>query len=395
MSTAQEADAPRDSSTTIPASEFHQYVGTSRQASLSSATRVPGVRTATLTEQHRRLPGRQWPWIQPTPVIPAAEPSGVTPQANAALHNLEHMNPSIHPYNAVYGSHQRAHRIVGNYTELPHNAASSPVDGMSQSHQQDAYSAYVLGSTPSPPNHAHAALSSPIHPTPLASSSPYHAGPRPYHTAPTGISDASSPTYQSSLHHDVSHTQVYANQPHYAEYPYAVSPQHSQSSSSPPVPSPSVVAATVAVTGGPTASISAGGADDTENQPFVVTPEYEALANARFAAAVRSGAMQASMTPTALSPPSVSPVGGHAGYFSIAPHGQTSETRPAPPLPHQHQHRQPTMHMQHETGYVYADHDHDMIHYQPQPGETPAEHATYYQPSGSNGSSQQWYGPSS
>ncbi|KZT01999.1 uncharacterized protein LAESUDRAFT_445158 [Laetiporus sulphureus 93-53] len=46
----------------------------------------------------------------------------------------------------------------------------------------------------------------------------------------------------------------------------------------------------------PTATASTTPSDSVEDQPFIVTPEYEALVAARFAEAVRSGAMQASMT---------------------------------------------------------------------------------------------------
>lgn len=104
---------------------------------------------------------------------------------------------------------------------------------------------------------------------------------------------------------------MYGAQPHYGAYPYAVSPQGSQTSS--PLPSPSVTATT------PPGAHHAG-PDDPENQPFFVTPEYEALANARFEAAVRSGAVQANMTPNVLSPVAASPVAGPgAGYFAM-PH---------------------------------------------------------------------------
>lgn len=72
-----------------------------------------------------------------------------------------------------------------------------------------------------------------------------------------------------------------------AMHPYGVSPTTSQTST--PLPSPSITA-------------PVGRVDEGEDQPFIVTPEYEAFANARFEEAIRSGAMQASMTPAALSP---------------------------------------------------------------------------------------------
>jgi len=62
---------------------------------------------------------------------------------------------------------------------------------------------------------------------------------------------------------------------------YSSTPLGSQTSS--PLPSPSLTA-------------PASPTDNTENQPFIVTPEYEAFVAARFEEAVRSGEMQASMT---------------------------------------------------------------------------------------------------
>ncbi|KAH9917485.1 uncharacterized protein B0H18DRAFT_1034332 [Fomitopsis serialis] len=78
-----------------------------------------------------------------------------------------------------------------------------------------------------------------------------------------------------------------------------------------PLPSPSLTA--------PESS-----AESSEDQPFIVTPEYEAFVAARFEEAVRSGAMQASMTsnvPGTLSAPAVLTTGEVMGQ---APEMQTS-----------------------------------------------------------------------
>ncbi|KIP01797.1 hypothetical protein PHLGIDRAFT_123038, partial [Phlebiopsis gigantea 11061_1 CR5-6] len=110
-----------------------------------------------------------------------------------------------------------------------------------------------------------------------------------------------------------------------------------------PLPSPTATAAATAR------------GDDAENAPFVVTQEYEALANARFEAAVLSGAMQASMSPGVLSP--VSP-GAGAGYFPAEPQADYA------PYP-----------------------GHDAMHYPP--SADPSD-ASYYQQR--TGPSSQWYG---
>lgn len=156
--------------------------------------------------------------------------------------------------------------------------------------------------------------------------------------------------YQSPIaaHEMQQQQQMYAGQAHYGGYPYAVSPHASQAPS--PLPSPTATA------------VAAGGGDDPENAPFVVTQEYEALANARFEAVVLSGAMHAaSMSPSVLSPVASGP---GASYF------------PA------------------EAQADYAAYPAGaQMHYPPPPGGSadPSE-GTYYQQS-SPGSDPQWYGP--
>lgn len=124
--------------------------------------------------------------------------------------------------------------------------------------------------------------------------------------------------------------------------------------------------------------------DDPENQPFVISPEYEAMANARFAAAVRSGAMHANMAPNMLSPVAASPVHGSAGYFTSVPASNSV--------------MQPALSEMPATEYAYAQQEgahlgHDVVHYSSMPGGT-SEHANYYQHPGGDTSSHphQWYG---
>jgi hypothetical protein len=68
------------------------------------------------------------------------------------------------------------------------------------------------------------------------------------------------------------------------------------------------------------------GNDDSENQPFVITPEYEAIANAEFEEAVRSGAMHGSMTPAVTSPVVMSSgmQRGARDYFQSDPAGSVN-----------------------------------------------------------------------
>ena len=392
--------------TDMAPAEIHHQVGSVRHANLVPAVGVPGVRTAALTEEHRRPPGRRWPWIQPTPIVPDEEPSGVTPEANAALQALNNMpvHPTLPLLDATNPEGGAVAPTEGSYTELQ-PAAPSPANNSSQPITQNTYQQYGIGNTPSPPHQVALASSSPIHHNHYTSSSPpYHADAGTYQTTPPELpGPSSSPVYSSPGGQDVPRTPIYTN---YGGYPYAVSPQPSQSSS-PSIPSPSMTAAAAAASVGHVAVHNAP--DDVENQPFVVTPEYEAMANARFEAAVRSGAMQASMTPTMLSPSPAGPIaGGSAGYFAhapdplVAPPHQTRQTHQT----HQ-QHQAASMQQGEYPAYAHAPHQqqrHDLMHYQqqqqrPQPVRTSAEHAaaTYYPPAGPNNIAshqhQQWYGP--
>lgn len=75
--------------------------------------------------------------------------------------------------------------------------------------------------------------------------------------------------------------------------PYSASPTSqtfSDSQGTTPLPSPSLTA--------PSAVSALSAPDDAENQPFVITPEYEAMANAQFEEALRTSNMQASLRRT-------------------------------------------------------------------------------------------------
>lgn len=134
--------------------------------------------------------------------------------------------------------------------------------------------------------------------------------------------------------------------------------------------------------------------DDGENQPFLITAEYEALANAEFEEAVRSGAMQASMTPTVLSPVATSPIHGSAGYFALDP-ASTSAMMP-PSL------QQTPIVSQAQSGYAYAQ-SHPQLEYDALYGQnqahgtgatsTPPANMGYYSPPpGDEPDGHRWYG---
>ncbi|EKM51035.1 uncharacterized protein PHACADRAFT_212936 [Phanerochaete carnosa HHB-10118-sp] len=297
----------------------------------------------------RRLPGRSWPWIQPA--IPMTSPStvpSVSPTASAALRSLARIAPGV-PSGAhgTRPSNQVSVHHTSTFGDTHVGDTPSPVASISQQQRQETYASYGLGSSPSPPQQLQGASSSPpYHPAVAAS---YHS------------TEGSSPTYQSSIAHEVSHASMYASGAYYGAYPYAISPPNSDHSNpSPPLPSPVV---------------TTGGAHDPENQPFIVTPEYEALANARFADAVLSGAMHANMTPSALSPGATSPpVHGPGGYFASAP----------PPPPHAVMQGAPPPPAMPVGEYMYTQQgaglDRD-VHFSSRPGggmSDPAHRTNYY-----------------
>ncbi|OBZ72914.1 hypothetical protein A0H81_06753 [Grifola frondosa] len=97
--------------------------------------------------------------------------------------------------------------------------------------------------------------------------------------------------------------------------PYSNSPMSSQSAT--PLPSPGLAAP------------ASSGGGDAEDQPFVVTPEYEAFVNAQFEEAIRSGAMQASMTVTSALH---SPISGLPSYAADMPLQQEQFVTGSSPL---------------------------------------------------------------
>ncbi|GJE96079.1 hypothetical protein PsYK624_122720 [Phanerochaete sordida] len=334
-----------------------QHAGTAVQSQVPTMG-VPAALAMTPPADQRRLPGRAWPWIQPVPVTAPASVPNLSPTANAALRNLTRLAPRAPLPGAPgprAGSSQVPMHHAGAYADAL-GSSPSPVATMAPPRRQDPYQQYALESS-SPPQQLQGPSSSP----------PYHpAVAVPYAT------ESPSPPYQASLAHDaIPHTPVYANGAYYTNaYPYAISPHNSDHSNpSPPLPSPAMSAPAhshgahvahgvhVGHPQGAHAQVHARG-DTSEDQPFIVTPEYEALANARFAAAVRSGAVHANMTPSMLSPAAASP---SAGYFASAPaHApHAAPGMPAAPagLP--------------APEYAYAPHD---AHF----AGDPAQHAHYY-----------------
>ena len=112
------------------------------------------------------------------------------------------------------------------------------------------------------------------------------------------LQHAASPTNLPLIVPPLSYNEMWRPAPTMPEYTpmIASSPsQHSFSDSqgTTPLPSPSLTAPAAGSAFG--AGVVSTSTDDSENQPFIVTPEYEAMANAQFKEALQLSSMQASL----------------------------------------------------------------------------------------------------
>ncbi|OCH90400.1 hypothetical protein OBBRIDRAFT_887749 [Obba rivulosa] len=216
---------------------------------VSPGTMQPQPTSDSAAAEDRRA-RRQGPWLPVRPfqssVPTSSAPSASNISALRALESMARRLPDVDRRPAPASS-------MSFVNAAPAYPANPP---------QPSY-AHVPNSL-SPPNYASAA-SSPA--SPLSSEpSPIHMSSAP--DAEWRLADPAQPPPRQ-----------YA----YAGVPYGASPISSASATS--LPSPAL--------GAPPATEPGTSAEDA---PFVITPEYEALANARFEEAVRSGALQASMT---------------------------------------------------------------------------------------------------
>ncbi|KAH8105161.1 hypothetical protein BXZ70DRAFT_919614 [Cristinia sonorae] len=241
------------------------------EASTTSAQRYMPIAPASLpsspSEENRRSRSR-WPWLQPAPLRAVSSGSSNTnPSAVNALRSLAMMTPR-HPELAARlpdlspvrngPMHPTATQLQGAMTPDSDAVFSMPFDshpnpGATEWFHRQRSSTIA---TSNPQDYRMSATPSPTH-TPHGYESPWVPGAYTHHT------------HGYPSHDHLTHTHDHASFPH-MHHP-------------PPL-------------------LQQGNADNPEDQPFLITPEFEALANARFEAAVRSGAMQASMTAATLGP---------------------------------------------------------------------------------------------
>lgn len=254
---------------------------------------APAIHPTRPSEDTRRAQGRRWPWLHPPHVGSSPDAPGTSAGGNSALSNLGSLQPRGPGFSGQFvgdmppsmgrGPPQSAPGAPG----IPEAMRPGPI------RRQSTHPPYGMSGSPPSPH-----IPSPMY----AQSTPeYH-----------GDLARGSPVYNSPPAPCELSSSLYPQQPHHGAYTYT--PPYGGSQTSSPQPSPSMTAPVAAP-------------DDAENQPFVVTPEYEAFANAQFEHALRSGAMHASMTPGA-------PVatGSPPGYFT-----RPADTMMSPPLQQQPQ----------------------------------------------------------
>ncbi|EJF61907.1 hypothetical protein DICSQDRAFT_161239 [Dichomitus squalens LYAD-421 SS1] len=224
-----------------------------------SVDQLPASSLVARTSNEDRRARRRGPWLPIAPLVsstPSSPATATSPGTLAALQSLASMTPRLPDFvtkERMASSVPTDHRPVYLMT-------ASAVPMTSDPHPSAAY--YASNASAWSQHGSAVSSSSPI-------SSPTHALSPVYQTSPP------TPSLVGS------------------DYAYSNSP-------------PSSAASTPA-------SLCAPANDSGDDQPFIVTPEYEATVNARFDEAVRSGAMQASMTPAihsavpSLSSPSYAP----------------------------------------------------------------------------------------
>ena len=217
-----------------------------------SVDQLPSASLVARTNNEDRRARRRGPWLPIAPLVsstPSSPTAAPSPGTLAALQSLASMTPRL----PDFVTKDRTPPAVAGTTD-PRSAY--PMPSLTASTSPPAGGYY--------PN----AVQSWQQQQASAVTSPVSAAPSPTHTVSSStMSDASR--YRTS-----------------PPTPQLVGSDYTNGSSP-----PSSTAAT------PLSLSAPMEADSTEDQPFVVSAEYEAMVNARFEEAVRSGAMHASMTP--------------------------------------------------------------------------------------------------
>ncbi|KAI0700243.1 hypothetical protein C8T65DRAFT_709711 [Cerioporus squamosus] len=213
-----------------------------------SVDQLPSASLVARTNNEDRRARRRGPWLPIAPLVsstPSSPTSTTSPGTLAALQSLASMTPRLPdfvtkdrtPPGAAGATDPRSAYPMSSLASSPPGAGYYPDNVQSWQQQQAS-----------------------------VTTSPISSAPSPIHTVSSSMSDASR--FRTS-----------------PPTPQLVGSDYTNGSSP-----PSSTAATPL-------SLTAPMSESGEDQPFIVSAEYEAMVNARFDEAVRSGAMHASMTP--------------------------------------------------------------------------------------------------
>ena len=293
-----------------------------------SADQLPSGSLVVRTSIEDRRARRRGPWLPIAPLVsstPSSPTTATSPGTLAALQSLASMTPRLPDFVTKEritpgASDPRAAYMVVTQSAMPVPSDNNP----------NAYYLHNMNSAPTWSPHPGSVGMSMSMPVPMTMT-----------MSPPSTSSLPSP---STSHPPMSSAYGDASRPFQ------------------PTPPPSLAGsdyATYSLDGSsPPSSLSSSASSlpaqaDGDDQPFVVTPEYEAIVNAHFEEAIRSGAMQASMTPA---------IHSAVPAFSQSSAASASASAPAPapaaaPAPHyapsvQDHHQQQQQQQQQQQYYL-------------------------------------------
>ncbi|KAH9895637.1 hypothetical protein C8Q73DRAFT_643968 [Cubamyces lactineus] len=238
-----------------------------------SADQLPPASLVARTSNEDRRARRRGPWLPIAPLVsstPSSPTSVTSPGTLAALQSLASMTPRL----PDFATKSRASPATTTGLAEAHSPLAMPGATSAEAH---AYPHTVMTSRPTDMNSPYAA---PQYAESHASAPPYYYshGPEsvphwPQQGQPASPANAPSPSHTSaSSYSDASRT--------FSDYTYGSSPPSSSSTSPPSI-----------------AALAAQPTENPEDQPFIMSPEWMANADAQMAEVVRSGELQANITP--------------------------------------------------------------------------------------------------
>ncbi|CDO76847.1 hypothetical protein BN946_scf185033.g44 [Trametes cinnabarina] len=240
-----------------------------------SADQLPPSSLVARTSNEDRRARRRGPWLPIAPLVsstPSSPTSVTSPGTLAALQSLASMTPRLPDFVAK-----------GRAPPVPMMSPTDSQDPHSAAQEAQAYAYSVAASHPpidmaSPypaphPMDPQSAAPPPYYYSRGPESAPQWAQQAPVTGPPASPTTAPSPSQTSASSYSDASRQ-------FSDYAYGSSPPSSSSTSPPNM-----------------ASLAQPPADNPEDQPFIITRQWLADADAQMAEAVRSGAIQANMSP--------------------------------------------------------------------------------------------------